>query len=515
MNTCNSVSDEIALLDRNHPNSNLQIITSTPSFLSLSYHRSSNPQATTIKFTLNFPSDYPQPGSEVIFVINTDPSTNSVVPPGLKRKLEKDVVQDLPFLVGEYEQVGSVVGKLVKFVDTNKFLSCWKELKQCVHLILHGDDDDEEKEKEDATLNTNTNTKTKTDAITATPKSNYESTIQAYELKGSIKLNLRCGLYHYCVIITLNDAYPTTTKNTEWGKPITLDVQSTNFPPKIETILTIQARDLIRRMQDGMPRTEAFRLSNPMKIPRHLEQSFLDAHAARNKTDVRVRLTNDTLRNLKTDITTLSRVRDLRHVDAAVSTHNARIKANDARQRKDARRAVRKITDAEVARDAACDAKEKAWQMEEAKRTAGYDVSEHDGSNPHPCLLAAVTFLRDMVQRLPREVCPVCRGVTLPEGPENLKGMYVGGGKEGTEEERRARRVLRAARPMRTHCGCWYHHRCLNTFMTEPPFGEACLTAGCGRRVYHPDWPDDGNQLERTWARKMARKREMEDAALF
>lgn len=130
--------------------------------------------------------------------------------------------------------------------------------------------------------------------------------------------------------------------------------------------------------------------------------------------------------------------------------------------------------------------------------------------------MALVNFLRDNIQRLPKEVCPVCRELTLPRDPDELKLLYVASSKEcRTDEEKKARKLAKAARPMRTHCGCWYHHKCLNTFMIEPPFGDGCLTEGCGSRVYHPEWPDDSNQLERSWARKMARKREMEDAALF
>jgi hypothetical protein len=70
-------------------------------------------------------------------------------------------------------------------------------------------------------------------------------------------------------------------------------------------------------------------------------------------------------------------------------------------------------------------------------------------------------------------------------------------------------------KPMKTYCGCWYHKPCLNTLLTEPPFGIECPTDGCGRRVFHPDWPGDIKQLEREWAAREAKKREIEDAMLF
>ena len=51
--------------------------------------------------------------------------------------------------------------------------------------------------------------------------------------------------------------------------------------------------------------------------------------------------------------------------------------------------------------------------------------------------------------------------------------------------------------------------------MTEPPFGNACPTEGCGRRVFHPDWPDDIKTLDRAWSALKARKREIEDISML
>lgn len=48
--------------------------------------------------------------------------------------------------------------------------------------------------------------------------------------------------------------------------------------------------------------------------------------------------------------------------------------------------------------------------------------------------------------------------------------------------------------------------------MTEPPFGASCKK--CKDRVYHPEWPDSIQALERAWAAKQARKREMDDVAM-
>ncbi len=42
-----------------------------------------------------------------------------------------------------------------------------------------------------------------------------------------------------------------------------------------------------------------------------------------------------------------------------------------------------------------------------------------------------------------------------------------------------------------------------------------CPNFNYGRRVFHPEWPGDVKQLEREWAAKQARMREVEDAMMF
>ena len=84
-----------------------------------------------------------------------------------------------------------------------------------------------------------------------------------------------------------------------------------------------------------------------------------------------------------------------------------------------------------------------------------------------------------------------------------------------SNKDKQSSKAKKKRKPMRTYCGCWYHKSCLNTLLTEPPFGIECPTENCGRRVFHPDWPGDIKQHERDWAAKAARLREMEDAMLF
>ena len=144
--------------------------------------------------------------------------------------------------------------------------------------------------------------------------------------------------------------------------------------------------------------------------------------------------------------------------------------------------------------------------MEENKRLAGYYDVQHDiplgGTiTPQPSLLPLISFLVREMQRLVSHICRGCKERVFPANPEELLSS-----KNNLKMQ-----------PMRTYCGCWYHKSCLNTILTEPPFGmPQCPTVGCGgQRVYHPDWSTDVKQLEKEWAAKQAKLREIEDTMSF
>jgi len=457
-----SVADEIADLRRNYPK--VLISTATKHFLKASYERTNYAQ---VKVTLTFPEDYP---SHALIV---DVESNNIVPPGLKKKLDKELGKVAADLAGHHQQVCAVFHRLISFVDTNRFVPCWRELKQCVELV----------------------------------KSSNKSTITIHDAKGRIKLRLQADKYYYACSITIDESYPSTKTNVDYGKACLVTMESTNFPPKIEVMLSSQAQELVRRMQDGMTADDAFHMSNPIRAPKHFQGD--------SKEPTQVRLTREALKGLKHDTETLKQVHDLRQLNAETVQGNGKIKAHAAKERKDARRTINKITDQERIKDQAMEEKDRQWQLEEQARIAGYNISEFDGSTPQPSLLPLVTFLMTKILKLPEETCPCCTQNSLPSNPDELKSLYLTASTAKTEAEKKARKVAKQKRPVRTYCGCWYHYSCLNTFMTEPPFGAACLASHCARRVYHPDWPDEIRQLERTWANKQARKREIEDAGMF
>jgi hypothetical protein len=500
-----NVLDETALLRKTYPK--LNITTATSHFLTASYERS---PYTRIRVTATFPDGYPS--HALIVTVDAD----QVVPPGLKKKLEKEMnqvaQQNAAFVLdmdkegtiskledeeietgGQCHQLCPVFYHLITFIDANKFVPCWKELRQCVDLI-------QQCNKEEGASSNDDNA-----------SSEKLSTISMKETQGKIILCLRHSEYFYKCSIVVNDGYPSTSNHVDYGKPVTIDMKSTNLPPKIETLLTIQAKDLVRRMQDGLPSEQALLRSNPIKAPK-------DYKDPRLQKEPEVRLTQERLKGLKHDTETLSMVRELRAVDSGAKQGKKAYydKSHDAKERRDARRMVQKITKSEIEHDMQADEKDKEWQLEEASRVAGYQISEFDGSHPQPCLRTLVMFLIQHIHRLPEEKCPMCQKHALPDHPDTLKVLFDNSHSANeTHKQKQQRIASRLQRPVRTYCGCWYHYECLTKLMTEPPFGAACPDPDCGRRVYHPDFPSNISELERSWANKQARQREIEDASLF
>lgn len=384
----------------------VEIKTATGSFVSASYIRT--PTA-AVKGTLTLPDGYPT--RPLIVAVQA----SDVVPPGLKRKLEKDLGKVAAASAGE-GHLCAVLRSLVDFIDTNRFVPCWRELKQSVeHVASEGG-----------------------------------KVLVLSEAKGKLRVMLQSGSYFYKCSIAVDAGYPSTMTHEDWGKVCVLRMEETNFPPKIEQLITLQGRDLVRRMQDGIPEGNALKAGNPVQLPK--------AEAGRTEVEADVRGGTGRRANVKTE-------------------------------------------------------KKSQWDLEEEARMAQYSM--HDGSEPKPSLLPLVKFLARSVKGVAEAKCPECGTPTLPSDPDELKNLYLNPSSVKNEREKEKRRNAKRLRPVRPHCGCWYHFECIDKVIREPPFGAECGAGGCGGRVWHGDWPSDVRELERAWTLKQARNREVEDAALF
>lgn len=205
----------------------VQFISATPSFLTAAYQRSPTSHA-KVKATLTFPESY----SSTAFLVVGIEGTN--VPPGLKRKLEKELGEVAKSKKQQtFHQIQAVIKRLVEFLDSNHFVPCWKELRQVVELI----------------------------------HSSKQDTIRMNENAGLIKLSLQQGKYQYKFSIKIDPEYPNTANLTNYGKSCLLKVESTNLPSTVEAPITKHAMELVRRLQDGMSQGHALKMSNPILLP--------------------------------------------------------------------------------------------------------------------------------------------------------------------------------------------------------------------------------------------------------
>ena len=418
-----SLTEEVTELRQQFPK--VQVQSATHDFLTASYQRT--PYA-HVKVTLTFCQDYPTKPC-IVSVQQQQQQHNDPcgigVPKGLAKKLETDMGNVAERHQGTHEQVVAVFAHLVAFVDTNLFVPCWKELRQVVDL--------QRPQKLD-------------------------------ETKGYMKMRLLGGEYYYSCSITVDKGYPNTLSILDYGKPCRLTMDATNLPQHIEKLLTSQARNLVKRMQDGMSAEQALDYSNPIQAP-----------------------TTDADANQK---------------DSTSSTAHVR-KEGRHENKKSAGTSGKQQVDEQL----------EPWQLQEQNRLQTYDIPKYDGSNPQPSLLALMTFLHNMMDQFPQKICACCSETVMLSNPKDLAALFAKKPDNMTHAQSQTRKQARKLRPMRTSCGCWYHYACLDTYMTAPPFGDSCPS--CERPVFHPDWSGNRAELERAWGQTQARQREIQDAAMF
>ena len=163
--------------------------------------------------------------------------------------------------------------------------------------------------------------------------------------------------------------------------------------------------------------------------------------------------------------------------------------------RKAARRELRQLKKAEIQ-------KEKQWQeveaMRQAKEDAELNAKAVNGEGPTNSIGPLIDFVSShFVLRLPAELCQGCNKRLLPDDPTMAAAIF--------EADNKKRQGVFGA-----HIGGII--TCLNKVLTKPPFGlQGC--PACGLRIWHHEWERDIKRLERRWAAKQARERELNEVA--
>ncbi|CAN0242881.1 unnamed protein product, partial [Ascophyllum nodosum] len=316
----------------------------------------------------------------------------------------------------------------------------------------------------------------------ATLVTNRGGDFRVEEAAGMVTLRVKSGRYSVVAVIKVPDGYPMEGCDVE--------LRSYNFPEPIARRHLLQAREIVRRCLCGYSPALALQTSNPIKIPPGRGEKPAGGRS--------VQITSDHLRNLKHDVEFIKRAHDLRDVGEGKTggkgKGNAKLAPPSTQERRAARRELKTLAKAEAVSEEAQAKKLAAMEMREQEEMLNSQLAD----TSQPSLLPLVDFLVNVFGwRLPQETCVACDKKVLPEDPRHPSL------KDATHEKR----------PTRVFCGHWFHYGCLRLWMTEPPFGKDCPR--CGRQVYHPDWPQTAKQLEKAWANRQAKEREIGEVREF
>ena len=236
-----SIQEEIEYVRKNLP-PQTKLITANTNFVTAVCEKT---PSRSIKVTLTIPSNTSDSSSSypykpLIVSIDTQQKNGKTkIPPGLKKKLENQLIKvaEEEISPGKFGQIHAVLVRLHLFVDTNRFVPCWKELKQSMDLI------------------------SSSSSTTTKKGSSRKCTMSVLsETKGTMKVQFDMNNdYKYACKITIDEGYPTTLSIHDWGKSSFIQTipSGTNMPDELSTYLTNQAQQFVRLLQDGMPEKEA------------------------------------------------------------------------------------------------------------------------------------------------------------------------------------------------------------------------------------------------------------------
>ena len=214
------------------------------------------------------------------------------------------------------------------------------------------------------------------------------------------------------------------------------------------------------------------------------------------------------IKALKRDVEVLSQISDLRAA-AKKDTAPFQYEKHATAERKAARLKLRRLARAEQNLDLEEEAKLKAleqMEMEELIRRKCSDTAQ-------PSLLPVCKYLlEDYVNRLSFEPCQKCQENAFPPRSENGTLLAFTPHPTSSKAKDLDQSTLKGdQKPMRAFCGHWFHYKCLDIWLTTPPFARDC--PACGHKIAHPAWPQDPKMLERAWNQKEAARREQSECA--
>jgi len=277
-----------------------------------------------------------------------------------------------------------------------------------------------------------------------------KSWVKPNDKTGIIKMKMKSGKYFISVEFQVTKNYP--------DEAVTVTITKSNYGERITAYYRLQSSNLCLKLAQGI---------NPLAMKKSEEK--------RDEVgDREMEVTTNRIHAIKDDVKYLKKMADLRE------------QSDDKKMR----RTLVRLNKKEAVKHEDIDKQE-----EEARRAlSGLEIGQ---LVPIPSVFIVAEWLYTNLGKLAVSLCQGCGKRLLPDDPAKLAGMH--------ENSKKV--------PEKPHCGHWFHTRCLQDFLTTPPFKKPC--AVCGRRVTHPAYSTDVAKLEKAWAQEQAKKRELSEIADF
>lgn len=301
-----------------------------------------------VQFGENYPLDAP--------IVELSSPT---LPLPLLRNKEKECMDKAKESAGK-PQFTVIYDHIYKFIHTNMFIPCWKEMKQVASLV------------------------------------EGKGQIGIDDKEGLISMRLNCSNYRQNIRLKVPYAYP------EEG--VQVEFTASTFPNDIQNMFKSQAEEIIRRCEAGYSPEQAAQVANPIQMPLKGGPSG----------ERQVQITASSIKGIKHDVNVLKQMSDLRAATVASSAKKYYKEVNA--ERREARKDLRRLARAESEAD-----KEEARRiLEEEQKEMNELLKSKISDTAQPSLFAAAKFLvEEYAARLPLEPCQACKKTALPSDPEN------------------------------------------------------------------------------------------------
>lgn len=317
--------------------------------------------ATKCKVRLQFPEAYPaEPVLVEVF--------SNAFPPPLTRKMIKMGSDEGAKIAKAGERSAVPVATLLHdFVQNNRFVACWKEVRQITNLVS---------ETEGGQMSLD-------------------------EAEGSLRIRVVRGHYRTTFRAWIYPSYP------EGGTE--LSIERHNFWDRIADMHLNQGREVVLSCLKGYPPDLALKASNPISAPPPIKRK-----------EAEVRMTNEQLHNIKHDVAYFKKASDLKSVNSDKDKRNQSM-AHDNQTRKDARKELRRLNGAEQKIDA-----HQEKRMIEREQAEALALQQRPMDYAQPSLYVAVKFMvSSFAARLPEESCQACGKAVLPADPNTTKAKTL------------------------------------------------------------------------------------------